>query len=74
MKIENIKLLRFISKKMRIIRMIKSIKNSLITIDPKTILMNVFSFLLKLILADKKPARKFKVVIIKDRKTEMSSE
>ncbi|RPI75430.1 MAG: hypothetical protein EHM47_02650 [Ignavibacteriales bacterium] len=74
MKIENIKLLRFISKKRRAINMVISIKNNLITIDPKTIFMNVFSFLLRLILADKKPARKFNVVITNPRKTDANCE
>jgi hypothetical protein len=74
MKIENIKLLRFISKKRRANNMTISIKNSLITIEPKTIFMNVFSSLLRLILADKIPARKLRDVIIKARRTERNCE
>jgi hypothetical protein len=72
MKIENIKLFRFISKKMSRIKMTASRRKSLITIEPNTILMKVFSFLLRLILADIMPAKKLKVVIIKDRIIEMN--
>jgi len=67
MKIENIKLLRFISKKTSTINIIASTRNSLSIIDPKTILMKVFSFLFRLILADNMPPRKLNVVIIKAR-------
>jgi len=67
MKIENIKLLRFISKKTSTINIIASTRNSLSIIDPKTILMKVSSFLFRLILADNMPPRKLNVVIIKAR-------
>jgi len=74
MKIENIKLLRFISKKIKAIKIRRSIKKSLITIEPKTIFMNPFVLLFKLNFADKIPAIKLRVVRIKARKTEINSE
>ncbi len=61
MKIENIKLFRFISKKMKINNIMRSIENILMTIDPNTILIKVFSSLLKLIFIDKNPAIKLSV-------------
>ncbi|HSP88404.1 MAG TPA: hypothetical protein VLN45_09745 [Ignavibacteriaceae bacterium] len=74
MKIENIKLFRFISKKINTIKIIASVRKSLITIEPNIILMKVFSLFLRLILADKIPARKFKVVIDNPTNTEMNWE
>ena len=72
MKIENIKLLGFISKKTSAINNKASIRKSLAIIDPKTILINVFSFLFKLILVEITPARKLRVVMIKAKRTEMN--
>jgi hypothetical protein len=59
---------------MRAIKMRRSIKNSLITIEPKTILINPVVLLFRLSLADKIPAKKLRVVRIKARKTEINSE
>jgi hypothetical protein len=74
MKIENIKLFRLISKKTRQISINRSIANSLITIELNTILMKVFSFFFRLFFADKNPAIKFKVVMIKAIRMEMNWE
>jgi hypothetical protein len=72
MKIENIKLLRFISKKSRTINMAPSIMKRRKTIEPKIILMKVFSPFLRLALAEIIPKVKFIVVKINARITAMN--
>ena len=65
MKTENIKLFRLISKKTSEISITKNNENNRITIEPNTIFRKDLSFFFRLDFADKRPAIKLKVVMLK---------
>jgi hypothetical protein len=74
MKIENIKLFLFISKKIRQINIIRSSEKNLIIIEPKTIFKKAASVFFKPNFTDKNSAKKLIEVIPKARRIEMNWE